>query len=97
MRPYAGVDYNVDYRVDTNICTMDNSIAESTLNLCRVNFIPLSGTMFLASVNKIEWKPGGEERSPRVPAQRLLAAAPGNTRKKEISSWTYFLHDISIS
>ncbi len=55
MGPYARVDYNltlyVHSRVDSNSFTMGNPMPESTLTLCQsqVDFIPISGTLELAS------------------------------------------------
>ncbi len=42
----------VDFRVDSNTCTIGDPMPETTLTLCQVNFIPQSGTKYLASVQK---------------------------------------------
>ncbi len=62
MGPYAGVGYitspYVHSRVDSSTLTMGNPMTESTLT--RVDFIPQSGTLDLASEHLL--KTDGTER-----------------------------------
>jgi hypothetical protein len=56
MGPYAGVDYiispYVDFRFDSNTCTIRDPMIETTLTLCQSQLYPPVRAKNLASVKK---------------------------------------------